>query len=258
MTDTTHSAEKNTCAASGAPKASPLAKRAAAVAGVDISTCTGSGHGGKIMRSDVERAAQRAAEAASLTAASLMAKVDMTELGRLCEKLNAAGGGASPISTGELVLKAAAKALAGTPCFRRWPAGAKAAGLDRVDVRMTGSADGRRLTPVVTDADRRGLHEISSILREASAGERGACFAVCDLGGYNVESFAPELCPPEAGALGVGRPEDELSLEDGAVTCRRAAHICLTFDRGLNSDTAAAALLDRISAYIEDPLTILL
>jgi len=106
--------------------------------------------------------------------------------------------------------------------------------------------------PVIRNAQSASLIAIS---REASrlagrardgtltAEERsGATFTVIDLGGFEIDTFAPAIAPP-APVLAVGR-----------ITPRQTLMLSLSFDAGQIDLGAAARFLQQVKHAVERPL----
>lgn len=198
-------------AAAGAPPApaapaeaettrvSPLARRMAAQASLDLATISGSGSGGRIVRDDVERAldaappaAERAAEPdaphrverlgpARRTAAERLAEAkrvaphfyldvecDAERLLDLRRELNTRRGGEEgpKLTLNDLLVRAMALALREVPEANvAWHEGSLRV-FERVDVAVAVASERGLVTPVVRGADRRSVLEIAADLRD--------------------------------------------------------------------------------------------
>ncbi|MCL4286016.1 MAG: 2-oxo acid dehydrogenase subunit E2 [Thermoleophilia bacterium] len=208
-------------APSGRVKASPVARRLAERAGIDIATVSGSGPGGRISKRDVEAllatvpssgagtapapsaaeataevrelsrlqalAAQRVTEAkATAPHFYLETSVDVTELSAGLSRMKerrAAGDDRRAPSVNDAIIKACAIAL------RRHPKvnGAYREGrweiYPEVNVGFAVAAGEDLLVPVVRAADRGGLSELAARSRELAAAARDGSLAPGDMEG---------------------------------------------------------------------------
>ncbi len=83
------------------------------------------------------------------------------------------------------------------------------------------------ITPVVRNADNKGLSQIAAETRELAGKARdrklqphefeGSTFSTSNLGMFGIENFTAIINPPEAGILAVGGIEDTPVVVDGQV-----------------------------------------
>jgi len=190
-------------------RASPLARRLAEEAGIDLSQVAATGPGGRILQEDVERAiaARRQAPAAAAAAPSgrtipfkgvrrtiaqrmheslqtmaqltITMEVDVTEAGRVCRELSAReqAGGANVTYT-HAIVKAAALALAEHPRLNSTLEGDVIRLPDEVNVGVAVALDEGLIVPVVRDADRKSLRQIAVEARELSEKARQGTLSV--------------------------------------------------------------------------------
>ncbi|OZM75883.1 dihydrolipoamide acetyltransferase [Pseudonocardia sp. MH-G8] len=192
------------------PPASPLARRLARERGVDLQSVQGSGPHGRIIRADIEAAAEEAPAAAPAVAVTapapapadvdevpltamqriaaarltqskqeaphiyLTRAVDVTDLLALRATLNttlvAAGG--PKVSVNDLVVKAVAAALRAHPEVNVSFAGEVVRRHRGVHVGVAVAVESGLLVPVVRDADRHSVSEIAAQTRDFAARAR--------------------------------------------------------------------------------------
>jgi pyruvate dehydrogenase E2 component (dihydrolipoamide acetyltransferase) len=188
-------------------KSSPLARRLAAERGLDLTSMSGSGPGGRIIKRDVEAApAGTAAPAARPAAAARQAsegdyidtpltQIRKTIARRLVESIGpiptfyltaefdmervaemrsamAELGDSYKVSFNDIVLKAVATALAQHPeCNAHW-LGDAIRTWNRVHLGIAVATEAGLITPVVFDADQRRLSEIAQEARELAGRAR--------------------------------------------------------------------------------------
>lgn len=275
-------------------KASSVARRMAEANGLDLAGIQGSGHDGKIMKADVERVLQSGRRitvdhsekrsrlsgmrkvisermlksASEIPSAVLMMSADVTELLEVRAKANAGVEKENKLTINDFVVRATAKALAQSPEFRTRLEGNELVSFDYVNLGVAIGVNGGLLVPVVQDADKMTLSEISAAVKDLvtraknnklSPDEmKGSCFSVSNLGSYGVDFSTPIINQPDSGILGVGGIRDELRLENGQVVVRKMMGLSLTFDHRINDGVPAAQFLGRIKALLENPISILI
>ena len=123
--------------------------------------------------------------------------------------------------------------------------------------------------PVVRDADRKNMlqlsAEISDLTARAHGGTlepaetQGGCISIYEPGlpaGGGLGHFTPILNPPEAAILGVSRPQREPMLDEdsGSVVRRLRLPLVLTYDCRVIDGTAGMRFLRWIIDALEEPL----
>ena len=196
----------------GRVKASPVARRLARDAGLDVATLQGSGPGGRVIKRDVEAAA-RAAEAAATTPAPAvtawpapadtefedtpLSQMRKTVARRLAESLGPVphffltvdvdmkralaarkrvnellAARGAKASINDLVIKAAAVALIHHPECNAWWQGDSIRRFNRVHIGVAVAVPDGLITPVIRDAHAKGLGQISTEVRELAGRAR--------------------------------------------------------------------------------------
>ncbi len=190
-------------APSGPVRSSPLARRLAAERGLAIESVTGTGPSGRVIRRDIEAAAEAgsasaaAPSAPSVPAAAapgtvtdvpltmirktiarrlsesigpiptfyLTSEIDMTKIGQLREQM-AANGDQFKVSVNDIVIKAVAVALTRHPeCNAHW-LGDSIRYFSSVHIGMAVATDDGLIVPVIRDAHAKGLGQIGKEARD--------------------------------------------------------------------------------------------
>lgn len=120
------------------------------------------------------------------------------------------------------------------------------------------------LVPVVKDVDILTLPQLAkaskAVINKARNGElrpgdmSGGTFTISNLGMYEIDSFTAVLNPPETCILAVGRIADRVVAENGQMVIRPMMTLCLTYDHQVLDGAPAAAFLQTIKHYIENPV----
>ncbi len=167
----------------------------------------------------------------------------------------------------DLIVRAVAVALREHPAVNaRWE-GEGVRRLPEIHIGVAVALDEGLVVPVVRNADRATLAQISAAIRDLSERARalrlrpeemqGGTFTVTNLGMYDVDAFTPVLNPPEAGILGVGRLHRRAAVGD-RVEIRSGMVLSLTFDHRVVDGAPAAQFLQRTKFILEHPYLLLL
>jgi pyruvate dehydrogenase E2 component (dihydrolipoamide acetyltransferase) len=278
--------------ATGRVRASPLARRIAAEQGVDLSTISGSGPEGRVVRRDLRTGERRAAEPSSrpddgfkdvpltqirktiakrlvqslgpIPTFYLTSEVDMERAVDAREALNQTAGDEGRISFNDIVLKAVATALRQHPACNAWWQDDHIRIWNEVHLGMAVAVEDGLITPVIRNADQKSLREISSLTRDMAnrARERklkpeeytGATFSVSNLGMFDIEHFTAVINPPEAGILAIGSITPVPAAWDGQVTVRRRMRMTMSCDHRVIDGATGAKFLKTLKTMLENPL----
>jgi pyruvate dehydrogenase E2 component (dihydrolipoamide acetyltransferase) len=194
-------------------------------------------------------------------------KIDVTKLIEFRKQLNA--NRETKLSVNDFMLKAVAKALKKNKNILVSLDGDKIIKRAHVNLGMAVSLDEGLIVPVIKDADKMGIEELSKTAKDLAVRARegklnmdeyaGSTFTISNLGMYGVTSFTPIINQPDAAILGVNTIQSELDMNDeGNVFKKQVLTISLTFDhRFLDGSETAVFQLD-IKKLLEDPITIIL
>lgn len=176
-----------------------------------------------------------------------------------------AGEGAK-ISVTDLLIKACASALRAHPEVNSSWGGDHIVRRGHVNVGVAVALEEGLIVPVVRDADRLTLREVSARARDLGQRARagalgldeftGGTFTISNLGMFGVVEFNAVINPPEAAILAVGAAVDTPRVVDGAVTTVPTIRLNLTVDHRVLDGAGAAAFLRSIVDLLENPLRI--
>ena len=276
----------------GRLKASPLAKKLAENLKVDISSVTGTGPNGRIVKQDVELFASqpltpaggrsiqsrtdtavpltlmRKTIAKRLTESKVTAphfylnyEVEMKKAIEFRSTINAATD--AKISFNDLIVKAVASALRKHPDVNATFAGDKVIRRGSVHIGIAVAIEEGLITPVLRDVDQKGLSEISAESKELAARARdkklkpeefsGGTFTVSNLGMFGVESFTAIINPPEGAILAVGAIVEKPVAENGQIVVGSRMMMTLSCDHRVIDGATGAQFMQDLKKFLENP-----
>ena len=293
-------AEAPVAVAGGRIFASPRAKMVAEEKGIDIAVLKGSGPDGLIIERDVlsakpaPKAAPAPAAAAPVEAgeretviplkgmrkiiaermhqslhdlaqANHRMEVDMTQCVAMREQLKALG---VKVSYNDMVIRCVAKALTEFPMMNSSMTDTAIIQKHYVNVGMAVATDTGLLVPVIKDADKLSLTQISAASKDLGKRTKegglnpdeltGGTFTVTNLGMFGVDSFTAVINAPEAGILAVGQMKKKaIVLDDDSIAVRPMMWLSLTYDHRIVDGAPAAQFLGRIKQLLENPALLL-
>ncbi len=191
---------------------------------------------------------------------------EIDNLLKLRAELNAKSG--EKISVNDFVVKAVAIALAKYPAANvSWHEDGILQ-YENVDVSVAVSTDGGLITPIVKNADRKGLATISAEVKElakkAKEGKlkpeefQGGTFSVSNLGMFGIKSFTSIINPPQSCILSVGAGEKRPVVKGDALAIATVMSLTLTVDHRSVDGAVGAEFLKLLKGLIEDPITLML
>jgi pyruvate dehydrogenase E2 component (dihydrolipoamide acetyltransferase) len=275
-------------------RATPLARKLARGAGLDLTLLTGGGPEGRIMRSDVDaalspvpsarvfadRGANRIEPTRLQTALArrmteskqqiphyyMTVDVDVTDalsLRHQAQQLQ------PPVkfSLTDLVVRSCGLTLVQHPEVNgAWIDGA----IVQYEHANIGIAvaldDGGLIVPVVHAANNHSLRELATQIAELAQRARagkitpaeldGGTFTVSNLGMFGVDEFHAIINPPQSGILAIGTTVERPVVRDGEVVIRSILRLSLSADHRVYSGVAGARFLSSLRELLEHPLAL--
>jgi pyruvate dehydrogenase E2 component (dihydrolipoamide acetyltransferase) len=276
--------------------ATPLARRLAAAADIDLSAVAPSGDRGRIKARDIHAAiaARRQAPPAVETTQPRCQPVSATRM-RIAERLVRskteiphfyvstsaeisrleilraelnAGSARPKISVTHVLVAAIGRALAARRHLNAvWREGTQLM-LDDVAVGVAVDTDNGVRMPVIGGAGHRPLDDLAACINGAAERSRAgrlrpddmgpAAISLSNVGMFGVSQLLPIIDPDQSFIIGVGRAEALFRPgKDGAPLARREIMLTLAGDHRLVDGAAGAALLRAVADQIEAPLQLL-
>jgi pyruvate dehydrogenase E2 component (dihydrolipoamide acetyltransferase) len=287
-------------------KASPLAKKIAAERGVGLEGIEGSGPGGRVVAKDVPDKGAAPAAAAPAAAPKIQAtagqgdqrvaltgmrrviaqrllesktqlphfylsiEVDASALMRLRKELNSANeaAGLPKLTVNDFVLLAVGRAASSHPFINASWAGDAIIQYGSVNISVAVAVDEGLVTPVIRDANKLSLKEISATVKDLAKRARdkklkpedyqGGTITVSTLGAYGIEQFFAIINPPQAAILAVGAivKKPVVNAKNEIVVGERMA-ISLSGDHRVVDGAVGAEYLGTLRKLIENPALML-
>jgi pyruvate dehydrogenase E2 component (dihydrolipoamide acetyltransferase) len=229
----------------GGTVVTPLARRLAGEAGIDLAQIKGSGPHGRIVAADIEGAKKTTTAApslAALAAAPIILTADVA-IGRalaLCDEANAAQK--TTLELVDVVAKAWAIALQ------------RVASSERSDIALT-IGDTRS---AVREAASKSLTAISAARRDAAANETSSLTAISTSAAPGIATIVDVLRPPQTTLLNLGSPRRApVEAADGSMTFVTIVTATLSCDPRALDAARGAALLSAFKGFVEQPVTMI-
>ena len=297
--------------------ASPLARRMAVQAGLDLARLKGSGPGGRIVKADIDVALKGgapmrapaaaparmptvapgpgAAQVAALAGNAPYTPIPHTNMRRTiarrltevqqtvpvfflsvdCEidallkaRADVNAGTELKISVNDFVIKAAALALRKVPAVNASWSEEAILRWNSVDVSVAVALDDGLITPIIRDADRKGLAQISAEMKDlatrARAGKlkleefQGGTFSISNLGMFGVPEFTAVINPPQSSILAVAAGEQRAVVKNGALAVATVMRCTISCDHRVIDGATAAQFMNAFKKHVESPVTMLL
>jgi pyruvate dehydrogenase E2 component (dihydrolipoamide acetyltransferase) len=286
----------------GRLRASPLAKRMAEERGLDLAGLQGSGPQGRIIKRDIEEALTHGAAAPRLVPSPgvplsverrepqvvpissmrrviaqrladvkpgvphfyLTVEIEMDAAMQIRDEAKALD---SKVSVNDIVVKAAAIALRRMPKVNVSLQGDQVLQYQNVDVGIAVAIEEGLITPIILDADQKGLAAISAEARDLAERARkralkpqeytGGSITISNLGMFGVDSFVAVINPPQAAIVAVGQVAEKAVVRNGQVVIRKIMTATLSGDHRIIDGALGAEYLRELKGLLEHPMRLL-
>jgi pyruvate dehydrogenase E2 component (dihydrolipoamide acetyltransferase) len=284
-------------------RATPVARRLAAELNINLLDCRASGTRGRVSKADVEALAARRAEPATRTSPvntvqdavaefeeqplTGMRKTIATRLQQskqtaphfrvhidaevdallaLRRSINDSNTQAK-VSVNDFIIKACACALLKVPAVNVQFDGETVRRFADADIAVAVALDEGLITPIVRQANRKGLTAISNEVRDLATRAKlgrlkaeefqGGTFSVSNLGMFGIKQFDAIINPPQGAILAVGAGEARPVLRDGEWQTATVISLSLSSDHRIIDGAVAARFMAVLKGYLEQPGTML-
>ena len=279
---------------------SPLAKKLAKDKNIDISSIKGTGENGRIIKSDIENYKEPTFQAATQTTLATEDIHDFNEVGhsqmrKVIAKRLAESKFSAPhyylnveldmsetiafrkqcntipdtkISFNDIIIKACAVALRNNPSVNSQWFDDRIRYNNFVNIGVAVGVDDGLIVPVLKNADKMSIAEISSSVKELAGLGRdkkltpemmqGSTFTISNLGMFGIESFTSIINPPNSVILSVGAIVQKPVVKEGEIVVGNTMKLTLACDHRVVDGLTGSKFLQALKPLIENPLSMLI
>jgi pyruvate dehydrogenase E2 component (dihydrolipoamide acetyltransferase) len=270
-------------------RASPVARRLAALSGIDLSTLSGTGPAGRILKKDLgarrlegpqtESPGAKRLSPMRLAIASAMEKSqaipaaavhDFTSIDELLQLRRDMNESAEEkVGLLAFFVKAAAYALADFPLMSSTysPDRREYVSTTSANIGVAVDTEEGLVVPVVKEPAPLSVHKINAeILRLTERARartlvleeiRGGTFTISNFGSFAGVYGNPMILPPQVAILGIGRVHETAVVKDGAIVAGSILPLSLVVDHRLIDGVYACKFVARFMELVSHPLRLL-
>jgi len=168
------------------------------------------------------------------------------------------------LSVNDLLIKALARALQRVPACNVSFQGDELFQYTREDISVAVAAPSGLITPIIRDAGRKGLAQISTEMKELAGKARdgklqphefqGGTASLSNLGMFGTKQFDAVINPPQAMILAVGAGEQRPWVIDGALGVATVMSATGSFDHRAIDGADGAQLMEAFNQLCENPM----
>lgn len=168
------------------------------------------------------------------------------------------------LSVNDLIIKALARALTREPQCNVSFQGDVMHQYSRADISVAVAAPSGLITPIIRDAGRKSLSDISAEMKELAGKARegklqphefqGGTASLSNLGMFGTKQFDAVINPPQGMILAVGAGEQRPHVVDGELTVATVMSATGSFDHRAVDGVDGAKLMDQLRTLIENPM----
>jgi pyruvate dehydrogenase E2 component (dihydrolipoamide acetyltransferase) len=181
--------------------------------------------------------------------------------------LDKEGKPAYKISVNDLVIKAVACCLRDHPEVNSAWTDEAMLRYTNVDVSVAVAIDGGLITPIVKNADQKGIITISQEMKQLAQRAKknqlapeefqGGGFSISNLGMYGMKDFKAIINPPQSSILAIGAGEERPVVVNGELKVGIVMTVSLSCDHRVVDGAAAAEFMASFKKYMETPILML-
>lgn len=172
------------------------------------------------------------------------------------------------ISVNDFVIKATAMALEQYPAANVSWTDENIVQYERADVSVAVATPNGLITPIIKDAAKKSLKEISIEMKElaqkAKDGKlkpqefQGGTISVSNLGMFGIREFAAIVNPPQGAILAIGAGEQRAVVKDGQLKVATVMTVTMSTDHRCIDGAIGAEYLQIFKKLIESPMSLIL
>jgi pyruvate dehydrogenase E2 component (dihydrolipoamide acetyltransferase) len=183
------------------------------------------------------------------------------------KEINDSANGAYKVSVNDFIVKACAMALQAYPAANVAWTDAATLQFKHSDISVAVATPNGLITPIVKQAERKGLKAISAEVKELAGKARegklrpeefqGGSFTVSNLGMFGIDEFSAIINPPQSCILAVGAGVQKPYVDKGEVKIGTFMKCTLSTDHRTVDGAVGAEFLQVLRQYIENPVSML-
>ncbi|KAH7044982.1 pyruvate dehydrogenase complex dihydrolipoamide acetyltransferase [Linnemannia elongata] len=197
-------------------------------------------------------------------------EMEMDKVMKLREVLNKSSEDKYKLSVNDFIVKASALALKAVPEANSSWMNDSIRQYHTSDICVATSTPTGLITPIVANAETKGLATISNQVKDLAARARanklapheyqGGTFTISNMGMYGIKHFTAIINPPQSCILAVGATEKRVvpGAEEGEYRTASIMAVTLSSDHRTVDGAVAAQFLKAFKGYMENPLKMLL
>ncbi|WP_353278208.1 pyruvate dehydrogenase complex dihydrolipoamide acetyltransferase [Wolbachia endosymbiont (group A) of Agelastica alni] len=273
----------------GRIKISPLAKKIAQNEGVNVQQLKGTGPYGRIIKADVleslgsgihtespekdtivEVSNMRQVIAQRLTESKqnvphfyLTVDCQVDKLISLKNEISLANEN-NKVTINDLIIKAAAFSMKKFPDINSSWIDNKILKYSNVDISIAVALEDGLITPIVKNADKKGIlsisKEVKDLVSRARSGKlrpeefQGGGFTISNLGMFGIKAFSAIINPPQSCIMAVGASKKQPIVMNEKIEIAEIMTVTLSVDHRAVDGALGAKFLNAFKHYIENPL----
>ncbi|WP_336970930.1 pyruvate dehydrogenase complex dihydrolipoamide acetyltransferase [Sphingobium aromaticiconvertens] len=198
----------------------------------------------------------------------LTVDIQLDKLLKLRGELNAGlSGRGVKLSVNDLLIKALGVALMQVPECNVQFAGDQLLKFQRADISVAVSIPGGLITPIVTEADGKGVAAISTVMKDLASRAKdgklkpeeyqGGTASLSNMGMFGIKQFEAVINPPQAMIMAIGAGEKRPYVIDDSLQIATVMSATGSFDHRAIDGADGARLMAAFKTLVENPLGML-
>tara|TARA_B100001750_G_scaffold191015_1_gene161307 strand:+ start:446 stop:1729 length:1284 start_codon:yes stop_codon:yes gene_type:complete len=180
------------------------------------------------------------------------------------QQVNGLADGKYKLSVNDFVIKASALALKDVPEANASWSNDTIVAYENADISVAVATPAGLITPIIKEAEHKGLPTISVEMKELAKKARdgklaphefqGGTFSVSNLGMFGTHEFSAIINPPQSCILAVGAGVEKPIVKNGQIVIGTTMKVTLSCDHRVVDGAVGAQLLQAFQRYIENPV----
>jgi pyruvate dehydrogenase E2 component (dihydrolipoamide acetyltransferase) len=172
------------------------------------------------------------------------------------------------LSVNDFIIKATAVALAKYPAANVSWTDDNVVQYERADVSVAVATPNGLITPIIKDAAKKSLKDISNEMKDLAARAKdgklkpqefqGGTISVSNLGMFGIREFSAIINPPQAAILAIGAGEERAVVKAGQLKVANVVTVTGSFDHRAIDGAVGAEYLQVFKKLMENPIGLVL